>query len=161
MHCLNTIPDQTIYPLLSRYQLKVLRVPGDSTIPYSFWGDPEAGRWHSTLYVRADTPLHSLLHESAHYVCMSNQQRMVDSIDAKGSALEEAACCYLQLVWSDYIDGFNRQLHMQDMDQWGYNFRLGSTARWFKQDSEDARQWLIRHKIIARNDSPTWKVRSH
>ncbi len=161
MHYLETITDPTIYPLLSRYQLKLVRIAAGNTIPYSFWGDPEAGRWHTTVYVRHDTPLHSLLHETAHFVCMSSEQRLANSFDAKGSALEEAACCYLQLLWSDYVDGYSRQMHMQDMDQWGYNFRLGSSARWFNQDSEDARQWLISHEIIYANNFPTWKVRSH
>jgi hypothetical protein len=31
---------------------------------------------------------------------------------------------------------------MQDMDAWGYSFRLGSTAAWFEADAEDARDWL-------------------
>jgi hypothetical protein len=48
---------------------------------------------------------------------------------------------------------------MQDMDKWGYSFRLGSTARWFNEDSEDARQWLLKHEIIHADRIPTWKVR--
>jgi hypothetical protein len=31
---------------------------------------------------------------------------------------------------------------MADMDEWGYTFRLGSSARWFREDAEDARRWL-------------------
>lgn len=160
MHHLKDISNQTIQPLLSRYHLKLARVADNLPIPYSFWGDSEAGRRYSTMYVRADTPLHSLLHETAHYVCMSSEQRRCDSFDAKGSALEEVACCYLQLLWSEYIAGYSRDLHMQDMDQWGYNFRLGSSSRWFYEDSEDARQWLYQHEIVCADNLPTWRVRN-
>ena len=33
------------------------------SFPGSYWGDSEAGLRGNALYVRADTPLHSLLHE--------------------------------------------------------------------------------------------------
>jgi hypothetical protein len=36
----------------------------------------------------------------------------------------------------------------QDMDEWGYSFRLGSTGAWFEQDAEDARLWLVNEGVI-------------
>jgi len=159
MRRLKTIPDHVIVPFLQQYGLKLMRVANQTPIPYSFWGNSEAGRKNTQMYVRDDTPLHSLLHETAHYVCMSETQRQSDLVDAGGSALEEAACCYLQLLWSNHIAGFNMREHMQNMDAWGYSFRLGSTQRWFNEDSEDARQWLHKHEIIRADRVPTWKKR--
>jgi hypothetical protein len=34
------------------------------------------------------------------------------------------------------------------MDEWGYSFRLGSAARWFAEDAEDARAWLLEQGLI-------------
>jgi len=31
----------------------------------------------------------------------------------------------------------------QDIDTWGYSFRLGSARVWFEHDAEDARSWLL------------------
>ena len=36
----------------------------------------------------------------------------------------------------------------RDMDAWGYTFRLGSAQAWFEQDADDARRWLLAHRII-------------
>ncbi len=33
----------------------------------SYWGESEAGLKGNTLFARHDTPLHSILHEAAHY----------------------------------------------------------------------------------------------
>jgi len=46
-----------------------------------------------------------------------------------------------------------------DMDAWGYSFRLGTTQRWFEQDAEDARAWLLAEQLIDIYDQPTWRVR--
>ncbi len=43
---------------------------------------------------------------------------------------------------ADQLPGVGRDRLMQDMDAWGYSFRLGSTRAWFEGDAEDARQWL-------------------
>ena len=37
---------------------------------------------------------------------------------------------------------------MQDMDDWGYSFRLGSTKRWYEEDAEDASAWLKRYGLL-------------
>lgn len=160
MHSLKNIQPPALRPLFDRYQLTLEEVDRDSDIPYSFWGAPEAGRFQSTLYARQDTPIHSLLHEACHFICMPPDQRTSDSYDAEGSAIEENACCLLQILLSDYIRGFNQAIHMHDMNTWGYNFRLGSTARWFYADSDDANDWLIKQNIIDHRRKPTWQLRS-
>jgi hypothetical protein len=34
------------------------------------------------------------------------------------------------------------------MDAWGYTFRLGSAARWYAEDADDARQWLLERGLL-------------
>ena len=161
MRRLKNIQPSALRPILDRYQLSLNVVPNDSDIPHSFWGAPEAGRYQSTMYAREDTPIHSLLHETAHFICMPPAQRKSESHDAGGSALIENACCFLQIALSDHIPDFSQPIHMHDMDSWGYNFRLGSTARWFYADSDDAREWLQLHSLIDETCQPTWKLRSN
>jgi len=48
---------------------------------------------------------------------------------------------------------------MQDMDAWGYSFRLGSTRTWFERDAEDASQWLLAHGLVDDRKQPTWTLR--
>ena len=48
---------------------------------------------------------------------------------------------------------------MADMDVWGYSFRLGSTAAWFEQDADDARQWLQAHDLIDAACNPRKRLR--
>ena len=66
---------------------------------------------------------------------------------------------YLQILLSDYIPGMGRQRMLQDMDEWGYSFRLGSAGAWFEQDAEDAQAWLIEHELIGQGDSVTFRLR--
>ena len=159
MHCVSNTSSTDLTALLSRYQMQLVQVADHTDVPHSFWGAPEAGRAGSTLYVRADTPVHSLLHEACHYICMPSAQRRQAEVDAKGSVLEENACCYLQIILADYIPGLNRHILMYDMNCWGYSFRLGSTARWFFADCEETRQWLIAHNILKHNNTPSWRLR--
>jgi hypothetical protein len=37
---------------------------------------------------------------------------------------------------------------MQDMDSWGYTFRLGSARAWFERDAEDALAWLLERNLL-------------
>ena len=37
---------------------------------------------------------------------------------------------------------------MQDMDAWGYSFRLGSARAWFEGDAEDARDFLAARQLL-------------
>lgn len=134
--------------LLLEYGLELTLIPGQGKIPGSYWGEPEAGLIATRLYARRDTPLHSILHEAAHFVCMDTQRREQLDTNAGGDYDEENAVCYLQILLADRIGGFGRDRAMADMDRWGYSFRLGSARDWFEQDAEDAREWLIERGII-------------
>lgn len=159
MRCVSNTPYTDLTALLHRYQLRLVQVAANADIPHSFWGAPEAGRLRSTLYARADTPIHSILHEACHYICMPSRQRGQPHIDAKGSTAEENASCYLQIILADYIPNLNRHILMYDMDCWGYSFRLGSAARWFFADSEQTHRWLIDRNILTHDGTPSWKLR--
>lgn len=126
----------------------------------SFWGDREAGVMGHNVYVRADTPIHSLLHETCHIICATPERREQLETDAGGDDLEEAAVCYLQIILADEIDGLGRQRLMRDMDAWGYSFRLGDTASWFERDAEDARKWLIDSKLLSKRGVPSFLLRA-
>jgi len=130
------------------YGLTIADVAADAAIPGSFWGECEAGLVGSTLYLRADTPLHSALHEAAHYVCMDDARRNGLERDAGGDFAEENAVCYLQILWADALPAVGREDLMADMDAWGYSFRLGSAARWLAEDAADALEWLQQRKLI-------------
>lgn len=145
--------------VLERYGLQLARVAADVSIPGSFWGGAEAGLVARTVYVRDDTPLHSLLHETAHYVCMSGERRRGLHTDAGSSDLEEAAVCYLQVRLAEH-SGVSRARMFADMDTWGYAFRLGDAGAWFERDAEDAREWLQQHRLLDRGDALTWRLRA-
>lgn len=148
-----------IKELLSHYGIQINCSESGAEISHSFWGAPEAGRKKNRLYIRGDTPIHSILHESCHYVCMPAAQRARDLVDAKGSAMEENATCYLQVLLADHTHDYSRSQLMEDMDAWGYSFRLGSAHAWFTRDAEEVKDWLIKHKIIANNSEITWNLR--
>ena len=131
----------------------------DLPIPGSFWGEPEAGIVSRTVHVRRDTPIHSLLHETCHIICMSAERRACLERDAGSDDLEEAAVCYLQVVLADHLGGMNRDRLMSDMDAWGYSFRLGETHRWFSGDAEDARGWLVQHDLLTADGEPIFRLR--
>ena len=145
--------------LLQRYQLEINSVAKQQKIPGSWFGEPEAGIIRNRLYVRSDTPVHSALHESCHYICMDQARRNQLHTDAAGGYDEENGVCYLQILLADYLPFMNRTQMMADMDDWGYTFRLGSARRWFEEDAEDARLWLQGYGLIDKNDKPTWKLR--
>lgn len=134
--------------LFDRYGIAIEPVAAGITIPGSYWGDSEAGLVGSRLYLRPDTPLHSALHEAAHYACMTGQRRAQLHTDAGGDTNEENAACYLQIEWGAALPQVGRQRLFDDMDAWGYSFRLGSAAAWFTQDAGDARAWLIARGLL-------------
>ncbi len=146
--------------LLSHYGLTIKIIPDNHEIPGSFWQPPEAGLIGDTLYIRNDTPVHSALHESCHYVCMDQQRRRNLHTDAGGrTAIEEDSVCYLQILLADLIPEMGQTRMFNDMDAWGYSFRSGSARAWFENDAEDAAQWLLQHNIITANNQPTWQLR--
>jgi hypothetical protein len=128
--------------LLARYSLTLHRVADGAPIPGSYWGEPEAGVIGTNVYARADTPVHSLLHEACHLIVMPPSRRTDVHTDASDSDAEEDAACYLQIVLGDELAGVGRERVMVDMDAWGYSFRLGSARAWFAHDAADARHWL-------------------
>jgi len=146
--------------LLARYGLFIRQVPAGQPIPGSFWGDEEAGLLGATLLARADTPLHSILHEACHYICMDERRRARLDTDAGGDYAEENAVCYLQIVLADELPGCGRDRMMEDMDAWGYSFRLGSSRAWFEEDADDARRWLAHHGLLASTGKPTYRNRN-
>ena len=145
---LNGIDRVALALLLARYGLTLALVAGREAIPGSYWGDSEAGLQGDTLYARLDTPLHSVLHEAGHYVCMTPERRAGLDRDAGGDDLEESAVCYLQVLFADELPHVGRERLFTDMDAWGYSFRLGSTRAWFEEDAEDAHAWLYGRGII-------------
>jgi hypothetical protein len=145
--------------LLAKFGLVISEVPVDQTIPASFWGDEEAGLLGSTVLVRADTPLHSVLHEACHCICMDEARRARLDTNAGGDYEEENAVCYLQILLAGEIPGFGRDRMMADMDAWGYGFRLGSARAWFERDAEDAREWLCKAGLLTATGKPTFNKR--
>jgi hypothetical protein len=135
--------------LLARFGLALARTPDGEPIPGSFWGEREAGLIGATVHARADTPVHSLLHEACHLIVMPPERRALVHTDATDSVAEEDAACCLQILLADELPGVGRDRLMADMDAWGYTFRLGSARRWFDEDAEDARQFLAACGLLA------------
>jgi len=150
----------SIQALLQNFELTLKIESPERAITGSFWGDSEAGIVANNVYVRRDTPIHSLLHEACHTICMDEERRSGLDRDAGGDDIEEAAVCYLQILLADEIAGVGRDRLMRDMDQWGYSFRLGRTALWFEKDAEDALHWLQQKGLIDSTGLPTFTVRS-
>lgn len=154
------IDSPSLVQLLTRYGIDLDQSPAGAPIPGSYWGDEEAGLLGNRLMAREDTPLHSILHEACHYICMDQDRRSGLDTDAGGGYDEENAVCYLQILLADHVTGFGRDKMMADMDAWGYTFRLGSARAWFRQDAEDARSWLLENDLIDGEGSPTFHVRT-
>ncbi len=149
-----------IKALLNPYQLEPELVAGHTPIPGSYWGDPEAGLVGRRLYLRADTPVHSALHEACHYICMDSGRRERLHTDAGGGYGEENGVCYLQILLCEQLPGMGREQMLRDMDDWGYSFRLGSSRAWFEDDADDARHWLLKYGLIDSQERPTGKLRT-
>ena len=153
------LPTHALQNLLNVYSIIVEKVPNKAVIPGSFWGDSEAGIIKNTLYVRPETPVHSALHEACHYICLDSARRNALDTDAGGDYDEENAVCYLQILLAAKLSGCSADTLMKNMDSWGYTFRLGSAFAWFRDDAEDAQQWLLNEYLIDRNNVPTGQLR--
>jgi hypothetical protein len=156
----NSIDRLALELLLDRYGLELTLVAPNEVIPGSYWGEREAGLLGQKIYARLDTPLHSVLHEGAHSMCMSTERRVGLDTDAGGDDAEENGVCYLQILLADVLPHVGRERMCRDMDEWGYTFRLGSAAAWFGEDAEDARQWLIDHGLIDVEGRITYRCRA-
>jgi hypothetical protein len=156
---LNAIDRLSLEMLLDRYGLALRLVAPEEVIPGSYWGEREAGLIGAKIFARLDTPLHSVLHESAHFMCMTPERRAGLDTYAGGDDAEETAVCYLQLILSESLPNVGRDRMCRDMDDWGYSFRLGSAAAWFAQDAEDARGWLVHHGLLDTRGRLTYACR--
>jgi hypothetical protein len=155
MLLLNAINRVDLQVLLDKHGLELCLVAPQEIIPGSYWGEREAGLLGSKIYARFDTPLHSILHEGAHFICMTPERRAGLDTDAGGDHAEENAVCYLQILLAQALWPGGAERMCRDMDEWGYTFRLGSAAAWFQEDAEDARRWLEQHALIDAAGVPT------
>ena len=155
-----TEPELSVLALTRRFGVELRHLSRDDVLPGSYWGDSEAGLRGNTLYVRADTPLHSLLHELSHFVCMTPERRAGLDRDAGGDDAEECAVCYLQILLADELSQFGRERMFVDMDAWGYTFRLGTSREWFERDATDACAWLRESGLIDEAIKPTFRLRA-
>jgi hypothetical protein len=135
--------------LLAERGLELITVADGEPIPGSYWGESEAGLVGGSVYARPDTPVHSVLHEACHALCMDEERRRGLDTDAGGDTAEEDAVCYLSILLADRVPGYGRARMLADMDRWGYSFRLGSALRWFAADADEARAWLARAALLA------------
>ena len=149
MLVLDDIAIADVAALLARYGLQLQLVDGDAPIPGSYWGEPEAGLIGHTVFARADTPVHSLLHEAAHLIVLEPARRGGVHTDATDSIEEEDAVCVLQSLLGEALPGVGSGRVLADMDAWGYTFRLGSARAYVEQDAEHAWQWLRQRDLVS------------
>ena len=102
--------------LLASFQLEIIVTGEAEEIPGSYWGDEEAGLIKGRLYLRADTPVHSILHEACHYLCMDSERRGALDTNAGGDDDEENAVCYLQLLLARNMSSISEERLFSDMD---------------------------------------------
>lgn len=159
MLLLSAIDRLAVMRMLSGYGLDLRLVGAAEPIPGSYWGESEAGLQGSALFARFDTPLHSVLHEAAHFICMTPERRVELDRDAGGDDAEECAVCYLQILMADALGACARQQLYDDMNRWGYSFRLGCARAWFEQDAADERSWLLQRSLIDERQRLTGALR--
>lgn len=152
--------DASLHSLAARFGARLVQLAPGESLPGSYWGECEAGLRGDSVYVRADTPLHSFLHELSHFVCMSAQRRSGLDRDAGGDDEEECGVCFLQILLADELPALGRERMLLDMDAWGYTFRLGSARDWFMQDAADACIWLTRNGVLDEGRRLTFRVRT-
>lgn len=103
--CVGDIHFDDAVALLAAHDLRLHRVGAAAPIPGSYWGEPEAGIIGSDVYVRDDTPVHSMLHEACHLIVLPPERRALVHTDATDSVPEEDATCYLQIVLAGQLPG--------------------------------------------------------
>ena len=132
-----------------RYGLELALVAPEEDIPGSYWGDSEAGLKGAALYARLDTPLHSVLHEASHYICMTPERRTGLDRDAGGDDAEESAVCYLQILLADELPRRRPRAPVPRHGRVGLQLPAGhARGPGSKAMREDARMWLVGHGVI-------------
>lgn len=144
---LSTYGFNSVRNLFEPFGLAIEEVGIGMDIPGSHWGEEEAGLIENTLYARPDTPVHSVLHEGCHWLLMDDKRKAALHTNAGGTMMEENAVCFLQILLADRLNDLGQTRMMNDMDAWGYSFRLGSTQAWFENDAEDAYAYLRAHPM--------------
>lgn len=134
--------------LLGKFGLQLRLIEDGAAIPGSYWGEDEAGIIGHEVFVRQDTPVHSVLHEAGHLIVLPPERRAEVHTDATDSIEEEDAVCVLQALLADALPGVGRNQVLADMDRWGYTFRLGSARAYVENDAESAWQWLQTRGLI-------------
>jgi hypothetical protein len=157
---LGEAPAGALEALLARAGLGLERVAPGAPIPGSYWGEPEAGLVGTRVFARADTPVHSVLHEACHVLCMDGARRRALLGDAGGDIPEENAVLCLQILLADRVPGVGGARVMADMDAWGYTFRLGSARAYFEAESGAAFAWLEGHGLVDAAGEPTFEARA-
>ncbi|MBN1237448.1 MAG: hypothetical protein JXB36_03050 [Gammaproteobacteria bacterium] len=157
---LRDVDARAVADCVARFGAVLEHVPPGAAIPGSFWGEPEAGLADRRVFVRQDTPVHSLLHELCHFVCMTAARRQSLLRDAGGDADEECAVCCLQVLLADTLPGVGRERLLRDMDAWGYSFREGSASAWWRGDASFARAWLLERGLIDAGLRVTGRLRT-
>ncbi len=89
--------------LLGRYSIDVEWLAAGTPITGSFWGEPEAGIVGRQVFVRPDTPVHSLLHEVCHIICMTPERAGMRSTAMLVATIWKSLQCvtcrsYLQII---------------------------------------------------------------
>ena len=125
--------------LLAGFGLDLRVVAAAEPIRGSYWGESEAGPARQRLFARLDTPLHSILHEAAHYVCMSPERRAGLDRDAGGDDAEESAVCYLQFLLADTLARGTARAQLRRHGPVGLQLSARQHRAWFEQDADDAR----------------------
>lgn len=145
--------------LLSAYRIELCPIADNEPVPGSFWGEEEAGLIGNHLYLNTNTPIHSILHEACHYICMDANRRQSLDTNAGSDDDEENAVCYLQILLSKKLPIMGQARMFRDMDSWGYSFRLGSARIWFEQDATEARDWLLQYQLVDSQNNPEIRLR--
>lgn len=146
--CCGDIDTALLEHLLAGLGLDVGWTDDGGPVPGARPGAPGAGLVGPRLYLRRDTPVHAALHQAGRYACADAARRAGRRTDAGGTALEERAVCYLQIVLADELPDVGRERMQRDMDASGYVFGIGSARAWFEGDAEDARDLLIGRNLI-------------
>ena len=103
----------------------------------------------ATVYARADTPVHSLLHEAGHLIVLPPERRAARAYRRhrfgrrRRRGLRAAGRCSATRCRASAATRV-----LADMDAWGYTFRLGSARAYVEHDAADAWRWLREHGLV-------------